>query len=274
MRKFLMFNCLLAMIVINLNAQTPPVVPPDTSISTKPEKSVTHHSSKIAGAVINYTATAGTLLLKNEKDETVALYGFTAYTKDGETDLSKRPVTFVYNGGPGSSSVWLHMGAVGPRRVVLNDPDATPPPPYKLEDNNSSILDVTDIVTVDPVGTGFSRAVGKAKNKDFWGVDQDIKSVSQFIKQYVTDNDRWNSPKYLLGESYGTMRSAGVVDYLQETMGMEINGVILVSVVLDLRTLTFQTGDDISYILHLPTYAAVAAFHNKLPKIGRASCRE
>jgi carboxypeptidase C (cathepsin A) len=244
-------------------AQTSPSAGGTDSIP-KADKSVTHHTAKIGDKMINYTATAGTLLLKNEKDESVALYGFTAYTKDGETDLSTRPVTFVYNGGPGSSSVWLHMGAVGPRRVVLNDPDVTPPPPYKLEDNNHSILDITDIVTIDPVGTGFSRAVGKAKNKDFWGVDQDIKSVSQFIKQYVTEYDRWNSPKYLLGESYGTMRSAGVVDYLQENMGMEINGVILVSVVLDLRTLTFQKGDDISYVLHLPTYAAVAYYHNKL----------
>ena len=248
---------------ISLYAQPSPAPSPADTIP-KADKSVTHHTVKIDGKMINYTATAGTILLKNEKDESIALYGFTAYTKDGEAELSKRPVTFVYNGGPGSSSIWLHMGAVGPRRVVLNDPDVTPPPPYKLEDNAYSILDVTDIVTVDPVGTGFSHAVGKAKNKDFWGVDQDIKSVSQFIKQYVTDNDRWNSPKYLLGESYGTMRSAGVVDYLQESMGMEINGVILVSVVLDLRTLTFQKGDDISYVLHLPTYAAVAYYHNKL----------
>ncbi|MBS1915891.1 MAG: carboxypeptidase [Bacteroidetes bacterium] len=266
MRKVLIFNCLMAMIVVNLYAQAPPAAPaaPDTSISTKPEKSVTHHSSKIDGKIVNYTATAGTLLLKNEKDESVALYGYTAYTKDGETDATKRPVTFVYNGGPGSSSIWLHMGAVGPRRVVVNDPDNTPAAPYKLEDNANSILDVTDIVMIDPVGTGLSHAIGKAKNKDFWGVDQDIKSVSQFIKQYVTDNDRWNSPKYLLGESYGTMRSAGVVDYLQENIGMAINGVVLVSVVLDLRTLTFQKGDDISYILHVPTYAAVAWYHNKL----------
>lgn len=237
----------------------------ETDSIPKPFTSVTRHAAKIGDKMVNYTATAGTLLLKNEKGEPIEIYGFTAYTKDGETDLSKRPVTFVYNGGPGSSSLWLHMGAVGPRRVVLNDPDATPAPPYKLEDNNSSILDVTDIVMVDPIGTGLSYAVGKAKNKDFWGVDQDIKSVSGFIKQYVTDYDRWNSPKYLLGESYGTMRSAGVVDFLQERLGMEINGVILVSVVLDLRTLTFQAGDDISYILHLPTYAAVAYYHNKLP---------
>jgi carboxypeptidase C (cathepsin A) len=266
MRKFFQVPAMLILSAgtISVFAQPSPS-PSSTDTIPKADRSVTHHSAKIGDKIINYTATAGTILLKNEKDESIALYGFTAYTKDGEADLSKRPVTFVYNGGPGSSSLWLHMGAVGPRRVVLNDPDATPPPPYKLEDNNNSILDVTDIVMVDPVGTGLSHAVGKAKNKDFWGVDQDIKSVSQFIKQYVTDYDRWNSAKYLLGESYGTMRSAGVVDYLQETMGMEINGVILVSVVLDLRTLTFQNGDDISYILHLPTYAAVAYYHNKLP---------
>jgi carboxypeptidase C (cathepsin A) len=249
-------------LAINVDAQTPPTVPTDTI--PKAEKFISKHSSKIGDKIINYIATAGTILLKNEKDESIALYGFTAYTKDGENDATKRPVTFVYNGGPGSSSVWLHLGAVGPRRVVVNDPDITPPPPYKMEDNANSILDVSDIVMIDPVGTGLSHAVGKAKNKDFWGVDQDIKSVSQFIKQYVTDNDRWNSPKYLLGESYGTMRSAGVVDYLQENMGMAVNGVILVSVVLDLRTLTFQKGDDISFVLHLPTYAAVAYFHNKL----------
>ena len=228
-------------------------------------KSVTKHSITIAGKVINYTATAGALLLLNEKEDTVALYGYTAYVKDGETDASKRPVTFSYNGGPGSSSMWLHLGIIGPRRVVVNDPQNTIPPPYKMEDNANSILDISDIVMIDPVGTGISRAAGKARNKDFWGVDQDIKSVSQFIKQYTMGNARWNSPKFLLGESYGTMRSAGVVDYLQENLGISMNGVILVSVVLDLRTLTFQQGDDISYIMHLPTYAATAWYHKKIP---------
>lgn len=242
----------------------------NTKETDKPQTFVTHHSTRIDGKPLNYTATAGTLELRNDKDEPVALFGYIAYTKDGETDLSKRPVTFAYNGGPGSSSLWLHMGALGPKRVVVNDPDMTPPAPYKLEDNNYSILDVTDLVMIDPVGTGLSHAIGKAKNADFWGVDPDIRSVSGFIKQYVTDNDRWNSPKYLLGESYGTMRSAGVVDYLQENMGMAVNGVVLVSTVLDLRTLAFAPGDDLSYILNLPTYAAVAWYHHKLsPKPAR-----
>lgn len=227
-------------------------------------KSVTKHSVTVNGKLINYTATAGAIILKNEKDEPVALYGYTAYTKDGEISSAKRPLVFSYNGGPGSSSMWLHLGIMGPKRVVVNDPYDNPPPPYKLEDNPNTILDLSDVVMIDPVGTGLSHAVGKAKNKDFWGVDADIKSVSWFIKQYVTANDRWNSPKYLLGESYGTMRSAGVANYLQENMGMALNGIVLVSVVLDLRTLTFQQGDDISYPMHLPTYAATAWYHNKL----------
>ena len=248
--------------IIAAQAQPAPV-PPDTL--AKAEKYVTKHTVKIDNKIISYTATAGTIILKNEKDEPIAAVGYTAYTKDAEADATKRPVTFTYNGGPGSSSMWLHLGVIGPRRVVVNDPGLNGPPPYKLEDNNYSILDVSDIVLIDPVGTGLSRATGKAKNADFWGVDQDIKSISQFIKQYVNDNDRWNSPKYLLGESYGTFRSAGVADYLSQNMGIAVNGVVLVSCVLDIRTLSFQPGDDLSYILNLPTYAAVSWFHNKIP---------
>jgi carboxypeptidase C (cathepsin A) len=260
MKKIIFFFILASVFVSKTNAQKEAT---DTA-NDKPSVSVTHHSIKINGAVINYTATAGTIVLKNEKDESVALFGFTAYTKDGETDISKRPVTFAYNGGPGSSSLWLHMGALGPRRVVVNDPSANTGAPYTLVDNDYSIIDVTDLVMIDPVGTGLSHPINKATNKDFWGVDQDIKSISNFIKQYVTDNSRWNSPKYILGESYGTTRSAGIVDHLQEDIGMGINGVILVSAVLDFRTLEFLQGDDLSYILHIPTYAAVAWYHNKL----------
>ena len=170
----------------------------------KPVQVVTHHDITINGHQIHYTATAGTFLLKSGEDKPIALIGFTAYTKDGTASPDNRPVTFAYNGGPGSSSIWLHMGALGPKKVVIDDPEATPPAPYKMEDNPYSILDVTDLVMIDPVGTGFSKPVGKAKGADFWGVDQDIKSVSQFIFQYIRANVRWNSPKFLLGESYGT----------------------------------------------------------------------
>ena len=237
----------------------------DSLSKITPEKYVTKHSIKIDNKPINYTATVGTLILKNEKDEPIASFGYTAYTKDGETDMSKRPVTFSYNGGPGSSSIWLHMGVMGPRRVVVNDPSPNGPAPYKLEDNNYSILDVSDIVMMDPVGTGLSRAVGKAKNIDFWGVDPDIKSVSQFIRNYVHENDRWNSPKFLLGESYGTFRSAGVADFLQETFGISVNGIVLVSNVLDIRTLAFNPGDDLPFVVNFPTYAATSWYHNKVP---------
>ncbi len=256
------FLCSLAFLVpaISLFAQ---FELPD-SLTQKAYKSVTHHSIKINGATVGYTATAGTLVVKNEKDSAVALFGYTAYSRDGQPDAGKRPITFAYNGGPGSSSMWLHMGALGPRRVVVNDPELNPPPPYTVVDNDQSIIDVTDLVMIDPVGTGLSHAINKATNKNFWGVNEDIKSISEFIKQFVTENNRWLSPKYLLGESYGTFRSAGIADYLQDNMGMTLNGVILVSTVLDLRTLTFEKGDDISYLLHFPTYAAVAWYHNKL----------
>jgi carboxypeptidase C (cathepsin A) len=240
----------------------------DSAAGLKPEKFVTKHSIKIDNKPINYTATVGTLILKNEKDEPVAAFGYTAYTKDGEADASKRPVTFSFNGGPGSSSIWLHLGIMGPRRVQVNDPSPNGPAPYKLEDNNYSLLDVSDVVMIDPIGTGFSRAVGKGKAADFWSVDGDIRSVSQFIRNYVHENDRWNSPKYLLGESYGTFRSAGVADYLQENMGIAVNGVVLVSNVLDIRQLAFSPGDDLPYLVNFPTYAATSWYHNKVAAKG------
>lgn len=224
-------------------------------------KSVTKHSATIAGKLVNYTVIAGTIITKKD-GEPVALFGYTAYTKDGETDVTKRPITFAYNGGPGTSSMWLHIGILGPRKVVVTDVETTPAPPYKIEDNDNSILDVTDIVFIDPVGTGISKAVGKAKNKDFWGVAQDIISVSNFIKQYVTENDRWNTPRFLLGESYGTLRSAGVVNYLQEVLHLSMNGVILVSNILDYRMADDKS--DLNYALRLPSYAAAAWYHNKV----------
>lgn len=231
----------------------------------KGEVSTTSHTVKIDGKIIAYKALAGTMQLRNSENEPIALHGFTAYIREGTTDLKQRPITFVFNGGPGSSSIWLHMGVVGPRRAVVNDPGFTPAAPYTLEENGSSLIDVTDIVMMDPIGTGLSRAIGKSKNKDFWGVDQDIRAISQFIKQFVTEYDRWNSPKYLLGESYGTFRNAGVVNYLQENVGMAMNGVIMVSAVFDLRQLVFAQGDDISYVMNLPTYSATAWYHNKVP---------
>jgi len=228
----------------------------------KPEASVTEHRITIDGERIDYQATAGTMIMKNDKGQPVARFGYTAYLKQGVDNKSQRPITFAYNGGPGSSSIWLHMGALGPRRVKTETADFTPPPPYDLVDNASSILDVTDLVMLDPVGTGYSRPLGKGKGEDFWGVDQDIKSVANFIERYVTDNGRWNSPKYLLGESYGTMRSAGVVRRLQSDENMAFNGVVLVSSFLDARTVVELAGNDLAHVLYLPTFAATAWKHD------------
>ncbi len=232
----------------------------------KPESSVTQHSVVIGGTTIAYTATAGTLIVRDTKDQPWASMGYVAYVaarKEG-SHSSSRPITFAFNGGPGSSSLWLHMGALGPRRVVVSDAAATPPPPYPIVDNAYSILDKSDLVMIDPVGTGISKAIGEAKDKDFWGADPDIESVSQFILQYVSDNGRWNSAKYILGESYGTTRAGGIVDYLQNK-GMAFNGVVLVSVALDLSAIFAYAGNDRPYPLILPSYAAVSAYHKVLP---------
>lgn len=230
----------------------------------KEQSSVTQHTIRINGQTISYTATASTTLLRNDKGEPTALMYSTAYTKNGVKDMSHRPIAFLYNGGPGSSSVWLHMGAFGPRRVVTDNASATPPAPYRIVDNAYSLLDKADLVFIDPVGTGFSHAVGKAKDKDFWGVDSDVRSIAQFISIYVSHNNRWNSPKLLIGESYGTFRSVALANYLQSHDGMYINGMVLLSSVLDFDTLDFSTGEDLSYILYLPTYAAVAWHYNLL----------
>src|SRR5467141_1306469 len=201
-------------------AEAAPALPP------KEESSVTEHSIKIGGQTIPYKATAATILLKNEKDEPTALVYYTAYTRSDVKDMSQRPIAFIYNGGPGSSSIWLHMGAFGPRRVVTVNADSTPPAPYKVSDNASSVVDKADLVFIDPVGTGFSHAVGKAQNKDFYGVDPDVKSLAQFITNYISRNDRWNSPKFLIGESYGTFRSAALSNYLQSENGVYLNGIV------------------------------------------------
>ncbi len=233
-----------------------------TESAPKEQSSVTQHTARINGQNISYTATASTTLLKNDQGEPEALMYTTAYTENGVKDLTKRPITFLYNGGPGSASIWLHIGAWGPRRVVTGNATPTPGPPYQLVDNQYSLLDVSDLVFIDPVGTGFSHAVGKAKDKDFWGVDTDVKSLAQFISIYLSRNHRWNSPKLLYGESYGTFRSVALANYLQDHDGIYINGIGLQSSVLDLGTLNFSMGEDYSYILYLPTYAAIAWHYN------------
>jgi carboxypeptidase C (cathepsin A) len=229
------------------------------------ELSVTEHTLSIGRQTIPYKATASTTLLKNDKDEPTALVFSMAYTRSDVKNASARPVAFIYNGGPGSSSVWLHMGAFGPRRVVTANAQPTPPAPYKVEDNAASLLAKTDMVFIDPVGTGYSRPVGKATGKDFWGIDQDIHSIGQFIMLWVTRNQRWNSPKFLIGESYGTFRSAALGNYLHQHFHMDMNGIVLISSVLDVGTLSFRVGDDMPYIFYVPSYAAAAWVNQDLP---------
>jgi len=225
----------------------------------------TKHSARIGGQEIKYTVTAGTLVMKTEEGDAKATIFYIAYTRDDVTDVSQRPVMFTFNGGPGSSSVWLHLGAFGPRRVEMGDAGALLPPPYKLVDNESSLLDVTDIVFIDPVSTGYSRpAPGESPNQ-FHGVQEDVQSVGDFIRLYATRNKRWSSPKFLAGESYGTTRAAGLSGYLQQRYGMYLNGIILVSTILNFQTADFNSGNDLPYILYLPTYTAIAWYHKRLP---------
>ena len=230
----------------------------------KEESSVTDHSIRMGSETIPYKATAGTLLLKDDEGKPNDSLFYIAYTRSDVKESSQRPLAFLYNGGPGSSSVWIQMGAFGPRRVDTLNAQPTPPPPYRVVDNPNSLIAVADLVFIDPVGTGFSKAVGKAKNKDFWGIDPDVKSLAQFINAYVNRNNRWNSPKFLIGESYGTFRNAALVDYLQSHDGMDFNGVVMISTVLDLSTISFNPGDDRPYILYLPSYAATAYYHKML----------
>jgi carboxypeptidase C (cathepsin A) len=190
---------------------------------------------------------------------------YVAYTRVGPTNKSARPVTFSFNGGPGSSSVWLHLGALGPRRVKLNEDGTLPPPPFSLVDNEYSILAYSDLVFIDPVATGFSRPVKDEKAEEFFGDSADLDSVGEFIRLWTTRHDRWLSPKYLCGESYGVFRAAGLADHLRSRYGMYLNGLMLVSGVLDFGTIWGQTGNDLPFTLYLPAYTAAAQFHKKLP---------
>jgi len=228
--------------------------------------SVTHHTIKINNQVIPYTATAGYLTLRDEEGKGKANVFFTAYTREDIKDLSHRPLTFAFNGGPGSSTVWLHLGALGPKKVLLDDNGFPLPPPFKLIDNPYTLLDVSDIVCLDAISTGFSRALPGEKPQQFHGVREDIEAVGEFIRLYLTRNNRWLSPKFILGESYGTTRATGLAGYLQgRRFGLYLNGVILVSSVLDFSTLDFSPGNDLAYILFLPTYTATAWYHHRLP---------
>ncbi|PYV32005.1 MAG: peptidase S10 [Acidobacteria bacterium] len=243
-------------------AETKPPAKPEEKILQAPEGPVvTHHQITVEGKTLKFTATAGTLPIRNADGEAEAHIFFIAYTLDNPE--SKRPLMFSFNGGPGSASVWLHLGAIGPRRVKLLPEGGMPKPPFELEDNPYTWLAQTDLTFIDPVGTGYSRPEKKELGKKFWGVNGDIESVGEFIRLYLTRNDRWNSPLFLVGESYGTTRAAGLSGYLVN-QGVALDGIILVSTVLNFETLEFTRGNDLPYVLYLPSYTATAWFHKKL----------
>jgi len=236
-----------------------PAIPP-------PVVSVTRHSGTFGGTRINYRAIAGETYLKDKDGKPLAAITSYSYIKEGPVD-PKRPVTFLWNGGPGSGSLWLHMGAFGPRRVVIpSDAKDDGAPPYPIIDNPDSLLDVTDIVFIDPVGTGFSRALGKTDPKDYWGVTKDAKSMAEFIRLWLNANGRWNAPKFIGGESYGTTRSAAVINELEGAgfTDVSVNGIILISSILDFSVAADTPGNELGYVTNLPSMAATAWYHNKV----------
>ena len=241
-------------------AERKPQPPPEEKTSQ------TQHSIRIRGQEIKYTATAGTIVLKREDGTATASMFYIAYVKDGVSDPARRPLTFAFNGGPGSSSVWLHMGTLGPKRVLMDPEGNALPPPYKFVDNEYSVLDATDLVFIDPVSTGYSRAYPEQDAKNFHGITADTQSVAEFLRLYTTRHARWISPKFLAGESYGTTRASALSGYLQQQLGMNLNGIMLLSAVLNFGTISFDTGNDLPYVLFLPTYTATAWYHKKLPK--------
>ena len=211
----------------------------------------THHEMAVGGKTLKYTARAGVIPLKDEFDETEAEIFFMAYELEGVKDRSKRPLTFAFNGGPGSSSIWLHMGAVGPKRVVMEDKGWMPRPPFRYEDNPLSWLDQTDLVFVDPVGTGYSRAAKEDLDRKFWSYKGDIESVGEFIRLYLSRYGRWTSPLFLAGESYGTTRAAGLAGHLID-QGIAFNGILLLSSALDFRSFQFGRANDLPYAMFVP----------------------
>jgi carboxypeptidase C (cathepsin A) len=268
---YLLSGCLAVLIQPQAGAQRGPAAQPNQASGTAaqaeqspipPEtNSVTDHEITLGGKVLRYKATAGNLLISGDDEKPYGSVFFVAYTLADAPDPRTRPLTFLYNGGPGSASMWLHMGSVAPVRVVTASPEATGSAPYQLIPNQYSLLDKTDLVFVDAVGTGYSRPVGRGAIRDFAGTDQDVQAFSRFIQRYISVNRRWNSPKFLFGESYGTTRSAALADVL-ENAGVSLNGIVLMSTILNYFTMS--PGSDAVYIGNLPSYAAIAWHYGKV----------
>ena len=243
---------------------------PDSNDKPKTEAEITEeapvitaHQLELDGASLAYIATTGKMPLKDARDKIVAQIFYTAYTLESDAEPAERPLIFVFNGGPGAASIWLHMGALGPRRVDMGDEGFMPPPPYRLVDNAHTWLDLGDLVFIDPIGTGFSRASDPDDNQKYWGLEADLEAVGEFIRLYLSRNRRWTSPLYLAGESYGTTRAAGLAGHLIDR-GIAFNGVILISTIMNFQTARFTKANDLPYTLFLPSYCAAAHYHGKL----------
>lgn len=265
-----LMKCFLAMVLaatLPFSAAAAEENPQGSHAPAPPYQHATQHRLKSGGTDISYTAMAEEIYLKDGKDKFTASFFTVSYIKNGAERPEDRPVTFVFNGGPGSASIWLHLGLVGPKVIDIPSDAADPgSPPYGLKDNPHTLLRVTDLVFVDPVGTGFSKPLGEKDNDDFWGFDEDADSVAEFIRTWITQHNRWNSPKFILGESYGGIRGALLVPRLQKQLNIAINGLILVSPALNLGTLPFLVeGNDLAYATHLPALAASAYYHDQLP---------
>jgi len=228
------------------------------------EPVITYHTMEVNGKPFRFKATAGYLLLKDETHKVKTRIFFISYEKGDVKDFGKRPITFAFNGGPGAASAWVHFGAMGPKRIKLTEEGEILPPPFSFEDNEYTWLDFTDLVFVDPVGTGFSYYEKDEDPMEFYGVKEDIKWAGDFIRLYITRNKRWLSPKYMAGESYGTYRAVGLAEYLKSHHALDLNGIIFISSALDYQAFDFDSGSDIPYILFLPAYTATAWYHGRL----------
>ncbi|MEM9387672.1 MAG: serine carboxypeptidase [Pseudomonadota bacterium] len=263
MPRFLLLLALLLALTTALPAAETTAAPPAKE-TPEPTRFVTEHAAKFNGRTVAYDAIAGETYLRDmDGKPRAAIFAFSYLEKDAPPT---RPVTFVWNGGPGSASTWLHMGAYGPKRIVVPSDAGHPgPPPYRVEDAPQTILDVTDLVFVDPVGTGYSRALGETKPKEFWGLPEDPKSIAEFIRTWLTEHKRWNAPRFLLGESYGTTRAAAVAHILENEMQIAVNGMVFVSQALDYAGSSPYVPDNLtSFVTYLPTLAATALYHERV----------
>ena len=270
-------HCLLALCCLLLAAAAsaqpaapPPAAPPATSSPPTPavEPIVTHHRLDLPSGPLEYAAVAGRLTLNDDAGKPRAHFFFVAYHRtlaDGASDAD-RPVTFVFNGGPGAAAVWLHLGVAGPKVIALEPDGSAPPPPARLVDNPHTWLDATDLVFIDPIGTGFSRAAEGVDAKEFYGAENDVRSVAEFIRLYLNKYDRWDSPKFLAGESYGTTRAAALASHLLDNPGVAVNGVVLISTVLDFATLSQGGAAGLPFALYVPSFTAAAHHHRRLPE--------